>query len=404
MALNFPRWLALALIGFGIVFAVIFREPSANSDNRAAASVMRRRADRAGFQAGRAASRLHLLQVRDSVRSAMGSASTPRSRVAIDPAIEPQLRRLLGLLVESVNATRPVVPMVPVDVAFVLDTASLVRGIAYAHEGLLTPDYVLPRQKSGERCLVLVRVKRLGAFGERHPSVAARVLTDPARMRLLGPCAFFETFGEPSPTVDAWLRRRGWSYSLLAAWDAPIPMYRTRRRLMQDVQPGLSLFTDWTLRNATSSRSFACFAGDVGACERSILERPVIIPRGVPSARLWGEVVSTDANLADLREQWWYVPARELGPRDWTILAEMVRTLGPERFARFWHSGERPAEAFRAAAGTDIGSWTRDWAARMYGPQTRGPGVSGSSALLGLLIAALALGLAMALANRRAVA
>jgi hypothetical protein len=56
-----------------------------------------------------------------------------------------------------------------------------------------------------------------------------------------------------------------------------------------------------------------------------------------------------------------------LGDADEELLADAVRSVGAERFARFWRSPLGPDSAFRAAAGTAIEPWTQRWLTRVYG-------------------------------------
>jgi hypothetical protein len=113
--------------------------------------------------------------------------------------------------------------------------------------------------------------------------------------------------------------------------------------------------------------------------------------------------VSPRTGLDVFDRYWWWRNAEELGPREWTILAEMARTLGPERFRRMWHSDQPVREAFRSEAGMELGDWTRDWSQRLYGDQGRGPGISAFSALMALALAAVAFGFALATVQRRRV-
>lgn len=406
MALTFSRWLALAGIGMGIVAVAIMLEPRARPSNRVESTPAQDRARLAARQTGVAAGRLRVLQLRDSVRAAMGTSRTPTSRATIAADIEPRTRRVLESLVASVEVGRPEAPVVPVDLAFVLDTVGTVRGVARrGFIGLLTADYVLPRAASEDRCLVLARVKHLGIWAERNTAMFSRLLTDPVRMRLLGPCAYYERFGHPGPQIEGWLRQHGWNPGLVSAWDAPFPSWSARFTWF-DNWWSTSPFTSWALRDAMTTRGFACVGGDHAACEGAVLDRPNSNAR-VGSLRpvVWSSgIVSTNEGLEIVRDAGWLVVPRELGPRDWTLLAEMVRTLGPERFARFWRSDRAPREAFHAAAGTDIGSWSSDWVRRLYGVQARGPGMPISRAMASLAVAALALGIALVAAHRRQVA
>jgi hypothetical protein len=66
-----------------------------------------------------------------------------------------------------------------------------------------------------------------------------------------------------------------------------------------------------------------------------------------------------------------------LGEEEARFLADAVRDLGPDRFARFWRSDAAPEVAFAAAGAADLIPWTGAWVARTYGgaPQRPTPGV-----------------------------
>jgi len=61
-------------------------------------------------------------------------------------------------------------------------------------------------------------------------------------------------------------------------------------------------------------------------------------------------------------------------------------------------------DAFHTEAGIEIGEWTTEWARRLYATQGRGPRMPTSSALMGMLLALVALGFALATVQQRQVA
>jgi hypothetical protein len=173
-----------------------------------------------------------------------------------------------------------------------------------------------------------------------------------------------------------------------------------------------TLFSDWGLREALTSRGFACVAGNEHACDSAILDSLRFTERPSPfadiagrNATLWGNgIVSLSAGLDNLRDNWWFVFPRDLGPRDWTVLGEMARTLGANRFQQFWSSRQPPRDAFLSATGFELGAWTHAWAERTYGAQGSGPGVTATQVLLSLLVAGAAIAVALVASRRRQVA
>jgi hypothetical protein len=57
------------------------------------------------------------------------------------------------------------------------------------------------------------------------------------------------------------------------------------------------------------------------------------------------------------------------------MLAQAVRSVGAERFARFWRSTSAPDSAFLVAAGIGIEPWTQRWLTQVYGPPPAPPSV-----------------------------
>ncbi len=64
-----------------------------------------------------------------------------------------------------------------------------------------------------------------------------------------------------------------------------------------------------------------------------------------------------------------------LGGAEDELLADAVRAIGPDRFARFWASSSRPDAAYLAAAGVSLESWTQQWLTRTYGTLGQRPTV-----------------------------
>jgi hypothetical protein len=64
-----------------------------------------------------------------------------------------------------------------------------------------------------------------------------------------------------------------------------------------------------------------------------------------------------------------------LGGAEDELLADAVRSLGPERFARFWQSPSAPDTAFFTATGTGIEEWTQRWLTQVYGAPPARPSV-----------------------------
>lgn len=403
MALSFPRWLAIAVIGFGIALVIIVRDVPERDEFVSRLSREERRANRARNHVAIASERLRVLQIIDSVKRSLGRSRSPQRRVALARNLEERMARAANQIVTELESRRSGPVLVPIDIAFVVDTASLIRGAPRrGSNAVMAVDHVLPHPGSDDRCLVLARTRPFSGDARAIARRYVTLLAEPAKERLLGPCAYYERFGSPGPSVAAWLRAREWSPALRSTWD------RAARRWTWGWEP-LEMSTleresirAAAIRNSITPTGVACLAGDAGACERAFLVAPNATENRLT---LWSAgIVSSGDDLGFQSYPWWDERESDLGPRSWTLLSEMVRTLGPERFQRFWSSSQPIAEAFESASGQDIGVWTREWAQRMYGKQLRGPHLAGMSAASGVAFIVLAVAFAAVTARRRQVA
>jgi hypothetical protein len=92
-----------------------------------------------------------------------------------------------------------------------------------------------------------------------------------------------------------------------------------------------------------------------------------------------------------------------LGPASGWIVSEMVRTLGPDRFAKFWTSSLSVSDAFKQADPRGLDVWMHDWMLRNYGVASVGPGVTTAGIVTGIAVLLFGVGLAIAIGNRRRV-
>jgi hypothetical protein len=406
MALTPSRWLALAVILCGFAVALVLREPGARRNNTVSDD-LRDRESLASEHVSVGVERLRLLQIVDSVHRAIGDTRDSRSRVVVAGNIPSHVRQVIDLMVKRAATSRPTAPLVPVDLVFLIDTTSAVRGVRRlgAFAGAMRADYVLPRPNSADRCLVIARTRAFNPVPGRRSGYAS-LLGDFANSRLLGPCGFYESFGQPGAGTRAWLTSRGWSIGTVSTWQLGAPRWSSRWTWRYGMESGIP-FSDWELRYAMSLRGFACAAGSTAACDSAAIIGPSPSRRVARGATTWGgRIVSPRKSLdaGDRNYYWWWNAAQELGPREETVLAEMARSLGAERFSRVWRSEKPFRESFRAESGKDVGTWTQEWTGRAYESQHSGAGQSLWSALLGIAIAGAALLTALSVASRRQVA
>lgn len=197
----------------------------------------------------------------------------------------------------------------------------------------------------------------------------------------LGPCAFYARFGAPGPRVRRWLDARGHDGAFLPNWNrAPGPGQQTW--IADFLREG-----SWISLYALPFGTIRCALGRVDAC----LEQ---IRRGDNDHPGTG-VVGRAAEGWDLR-QMQLIGAEQL-------LARVLATAGPERFADFWTTTLPVDSALTLALGEPVGEWTARWQRSQLPFLHVGPAPRPGSVLMGLVVSIGAVGAAMAIGMRREV-
>ena len=226
-------------------------------------------------------------------------------------------------------------------------------------ERLLDITYALPVATDGNECVALVRLR---GVSDAH--------VDALRGAALpGICGFYAAFGLPGNGIRDWLAASNFRFARRSDWSvarAPV--------------------TDASALYGLREAPARCLTGDPGAC-RSALRLEPLSAGGEPRRGRLEWVL--DANTRPSATS----PAF-LGDNDEELLADAVRSVGAERFARFWRSSSAPDSAFLGAAGIAIEPWTQRWLTRVYGALPPGPRAR-TSDLLWLSIA-LTVGLVVA--------
>jgi len=219
------------------------------------------------------------------------------------------------------------------------DTGAALRRLLEPRR-LVDVAFALPQATGGRQCVALVRLRGVSA------AHIAALRTQP----LIGVCGFYAAFGEPGDAIDSWLASTN---------------YRFARR------------SDWSVARAPATDASSLYALPQSAA-RCLTGKP-------PECRAALQIESSPAreSRTDHRLAWLLdgAPTNAAGPRatraslgdaEDELLADAVRSLGTERFARFWRSTGRPDSAFVAASGIAIDRWTQQWLATTYGsPPTR---------------------------------
>lgn len=201
--------------------------------------------------------------------------------------------------------------------------------------------YALPGATNGRECVALVRLR---GVSDAH--------LDALRgQSLIGICGFYAAFGLPGTGVQAWLARSNFRFARRSDWSVARA-------------PAI----DASALYGLSEPAARCLTSSHGACRSALrLELPGASREPQPDDRLaW----VLDATLSPNAT----APALLGGVED-ELLADAVRSVGPERFARFWRSAAAPDSAFLTASGTGIEEWTQRWLTQVYGLPPARPSV-----------------------------
>jgi hypothetical protein len=351
--------------------------------------------------------RRRMLELRDSAlanASASPKTSAAGLTVVVDPRFSPALRETLVSELEQQWAALGLTSRVPTLVALVTDTIRAPHGLPRQIRlaGGLPIETFTPSSATGGRCL---SVAHIAAAPESDNPIVHLVLknatTKETTQALLGACALINAFGAPGPYVERWMEDTHWQLARLPGWNtAAQPQPRVAQGNSANLVDGLSSTVDasWQLRRTIAPGGIACLAGKLGACERAFFEG-----RTDPSDTAWtAHVISSSGTSAT--GFFFPIGPSTLGPDDGTIVSEMVRTLGKDRFAKFWTSSEPVHDAFATAGGGDLDAFARSWAQRMYGTTTVGPTLSSLGLSTGTVVVLLTFGLAVMAERRRRVA
>jgi hypothetical protein len=170
-----------------------------------------------------------------------------------------------------------------------------------------------------------------------------------------GPCWFLATFGPPGPSVREWLDARYWD----VAGATPAQSDSFAPRAEDDAEAGAFSrafgWAGWSFRGVSLGGSLllhGCVRDRPELCEAAFL-RPLsagVLPKGVGS--------SGQSSLYRRSSSDWSTDLPWRASR--TLLAMMVKDLGPTRFAAFWRGDAPVPDAFQAAAGRSLGEWYRE--------------------------------------------
>jgi hypothetical protein len=354
MALTPFRWV-VAVVAACLICSIVYLrpEPIETSAPRPGSALEQTRWAYAG-QARYVARKLRTAQIIDSIRPELARAGAP-IRMHLGASVPGHLKGALDTLVMRATGDVSSTGRIGVDVFVIYDTLSMLRGAQIGTFGA-TADYLLP-ERSGDRCAVVLRFGRDLAY-ETPASTAFR--SEQAAQQLLGPCGFYRAFGLPGQQIDAWLRRSGWAFAGDGSWTtAASPM------APDNIEFRSTFMFFETPLSFLSIDGAHCLMKETEACERVVFATDTSRRRRMTF--LGTNVLSTPyLPLGFARSS--YRAGGALGRRHAFLMADMVRTVGRDRFARFWTSEESPSAAFKSATGESITDWTSRWIANQYGP------------------------------------
>jgi hypothetical protein len=206
--------------------------------------------------------------------------------------------------------------------------------------------FALPQATDGQRCVALVRLR-----GVSPAHIAAL-----RQQSLIGVCGFFAAFGMPGDGIRPWLVATGYQFARQSDWAVARA-------------PAIDASSLYGLGDAGG----LCLTGSASGCLDAL---------GVNNGRVDDARPATDrlAWVMDAATSRYTTmplarPTASLGAAENGLLADAVRSVGPERFAEFWRSGSKPDAAFLTSTGTSLESWTQQWLTRTYGSLGERPSV-----------------------------
>lgn len=213
----------------------------------------------------------------------------------------------------------------------------------------------------------------------------------------LGPCRLWVRYGAPSRQVLAWLAASGHLLEFDSVrvgdgwWD---DYYVGARGFMSEesantprrVLFGIRQYDERTDNVALAAQG--CLAGREELCLEAAFD-----PDNWRYRR-------SEAESRALQYRARYAALETIGG----FFGDIERSLGPERFERFWTGATEPEAELAAALGEPLDEWTHAWLVAQFGAEPTGPRLEPGTLLLSLLAVAALIGAALVTARRRAIA
>jgi len=276
-------------------------------------------------------------------------SATPNRRdttlIRIDPSVPPNVAATVRSIVAEQWASLGIAPSAAHAEVFVyLDSTAIKRaGDTLTSRRVLEARrfvdvvFALPPATDGNRCVALVRLR--GSTSAHLNALRSQ--------SLIGTCGFFAAFGNPGAGMAQWLAAARFRLARQSDWTVARP-------------PA----TDESSIYSLSRPAGECLTGSSSRCDDALLTNAAAGQLvGLPARRLaWVLDPGTSWDVPSVRRE-----PITLGSADGQFMADVARSLGPERFKTFWQGAGSPTVAFRAAAGMELSQWTQQWLTRTYG-------------------------------------
>jgi hypothetical protein len=250
--------------------------------------------------------------------------------------------------------------------------------------------YVLPARVAHAPCIVVARIplhhlERLTAAVRDSALIKSfnTIFGGFPTAQDLGPCGFFNAFGEPSPQVALTLRDQGWiAASAGYARGSPAPP------AMWGVTPYFNVYYS---NRERADGIVACASGRTEVCRDAVFSTGVTFGTPVPP--------SSDFVVAARLE-----PLRGNSAMRAHLLGDLARELGPEKFGRVWRSPTDIPAGYAAVTGEPFDAYLLRWLQHAIGKTAIGPQLSVHILLVTLvsMLCGLAVGITMHSSRRLA--
>lgn len=389
MALTLRHWLGAAILGCAAI-AVTYLPPSheprwfrraggfRNTPEERMRSIARSRVTEAHET-------LIVFRNRDEVLDWLNDipAGNAEPNVFLDPELPESWHAPIRAAVEAHwNAIQPTKSDVRFAFAVLVDTAGARAGLPRQRVSAWRLRSMLPAATDGRTCITMVRFDR--AQFVRPGSPLHPVFAPLSPEQYVGPCAWYAAFGIPGTAVERWFTEHGYIFAYDNLWTEAATAER----------PELAEFPFFGPWSRIPVADIPCATGSEAGCATFLTDPPdwtsywwarsAIIAPGITRPTFDGGSTRLDGAANSL-------------------LADVIREKGRDRFEQFWKSDLDLPVAFEQAMGEPLGQWTARWATARLRLPPPGPAPRLASSVFGLTLATLVIAACAWVSTRRQV-